>query len=104
MDGTVKELHLLVPHSWIYLDVKDAKRRGDDLGARSHRSQAGSPKVGVKREDVKPGDADQGPVSSAQGRLQRLPARVCHAHAPATRQAARPRGREIGTAAEVRDA
>jgi len=25
MDGTVKELHLLVPHSWIYLDVKDDK-------------------------------------------------------------------------------
>src|SRR5262249_51921309 len=25
MDGTVKELHLLVPHSWIYLDVKDSK-------------------------------------------------------------------------------
>ena len=25
MDGTVKEVHLLVPHSWIYLDVKDDK-------------------------------------------------------------------------------
>ena len=25
MDGTVKELHLLVPHSWVYLDVKDPK-------------------------------------------------------------------------------
>ena len=25
MEGTVKELHLLVPHSWIYLDVKDGE-------------------------------------------------------------------------------
>ena len=25
MSGEVKELHLLVPHSWIYLDVKDDK-------------------------------------------------------------------------------
>ena len=51
MDGTVKELHLLVPHSWLYLDVKDHEGRGDDLGPRSHRP-GGLTKVGVKREDV----------------------------------------------------
>ena len=25
MEGTVREVHLLVPHSWIYLEVKDSK-------------------------------------------------------------------------------
>ena len=25
MEGTVTEVHRLVPHSWIYMDVKDAK-------------------------------------------------------------------------------
>jgi hypothetical protein len=56
MDGTVKELHLLVPHSWIYLDVKE--RTGEPTTwALEATGPAGLTKVGVKREDVKPGDA-----------------------------------------------
>ena len=55
MDGTVKELHLLVPHSWVYLDVKDQK--GEPITwALEATGPAGLLKVGVKREDVKPGD------------------------------------------------
>ena len=55
MDGTVKEVHLLVPHSWLYLDVKDAK--GElTTWALEATGPTGLTKVGVKREDVRPGD------------------------------------------------
>ena len=55
MEGTVKELHLLVPHSWIYLDVKDQKGE-PTTWALEATGPAGLLKVGIKREDVKPGD------------------------------------------------
>jgi hypothetical protein len=55
MDGTVKELHLLVPHSWIYLDVMDDKGQSTTWALEA-TGPAGLLKVGVKREDVKPGD------------------------------------------------
>ena len=55
MDGTVKELHLLVPHSWIYLDVKDDKGQLTTWALEA-TGPSGLTKVGVKREDVKPGD------------------------------------------------
>jgi hypothetical protein len=55
MEGTVKEVHLLVPHSWIYLDVKDAT--GQPITwALEATGPTGLTKVGIKREDVKPGD------------------------------------------------
>jgi hypothetical protein len=55
MDGTVKEVHLLVPHSWLYLDVKDPK--GElTTWALEATGPTGLTKVGVKREDVRPGD------------------------------------------------
>jgi len=55
MEGSVKELHLLVPHSWIYLDVKDPK--GQPITwALEATGPSGLTKVGVKREDVRPGD------------------------------------------------
>jgi hypothetical protein len=56
MDGTVTELHLLVPHSWVYLDVKDPKG-GTTTWALEATGPSGLIKVGVKREDVRPGDA-----------------------------------------------
>ena len=55
MEGTVKELHLLVPHSWIYLDVKDQKGEATTWALEA-TGPAGLLKVGIKREDVKPGD------------------------------------------------
>ena len=91
MDGTVKELHLLVPHSWVYLDVKDRKGRADDLGARSHRSQRAH-QSGRQARRRQAGRRHQGPVPSAQGRFQWLPARI--SHADAWRSGARSRGRE----------
>jgi hypothetical protein len=55
MEGEVKEVHLLVPHSWIYLDVKDGK---GELAtwALEATGPSGLTQVGVKREDVRPGD------------------------------------------------
>jgi len=55
MTGEVKELHLLVPHSWIYLDVKDDKSEVTTWALEA-TGPAGLTKVGVKREDVRAGD------------------------------------------------
>lgn len=55
MEGTVKEVHLLVPHSWIYLEVKDDKGQ-PTVWALEATGPAGLQKVGIKREDVRPGD------------------------------------------------
>ena len=57
MNGEVKEVHLLVPHSWIYLDVKDAKGGQPTTWALEATGPSGLTKVGVKREDVRPGDS-----------------------------------------------
>jgi hypothetical protein len=56
MEGTVKELHLLVPHSWVYMDVKDTQGEVTTWALEATGPQ-GLTKVGVKREDVRPGDA-----------------------------------------------
>jgi Family of unknown function (DUF6152) len=55
MDGAVKEVHLLVPHSWLYLDVKDGKGEVTTWALEA-TGPSGLTKVGVKREDVRPGD------------------------------------------------
>src|SRR5215813_14558365 len=55
MDGTVKELHLLVPHSWIYLDVKDDKGQ-ITTWALEATNPRGLEMKGVKKGDVKTGD------------------------------------------------
>ena len=54
-EGTVKEVHWLLPHSWIYLDIKD------DTGATvTWAVEAANPtsimENGVKKEHVRPGD------------------------------------------------
>src|SRR2546428_9513633 len=56
MEGTVKEVHLLVPHSWIYLEVKDDKGQ-PTTWALEATGPGGLVRVGIKREDVRPGDA-----------------------------------------------
>ncbi len=56
IQGVVKEVHLLVPHSWIYLEVKDAA--GDpQLWALEATSRPGLERIGVTRESLKVGDA-----------------------------------------------
>ena len=55
LQGTVKELHLVVPHSWVYLEVKDAKGESQ-IWALEATGRVGLEKIGVNRESVKPGD------------------------------------------------
>ncbi len=51
MEGTVSELHLIVPHSWVYLDVED-----DEGETTTWALEAAGPdrmiRNGGKREDV----------------------------------------------------
>ena len=53
--GTVKEVHLVNPHSWIYLEVKDDKGEMT-VWALEATNPPGLQRNGIKREDVKPGD------------------------------------------------
>lgn len=55
MEGTVKQLVLMAPHSIVYLDVKDDKGTAATwaLEATNQRAILNN---GVKREDVRPGD------------------------------------------------
>ena len=55
LKGTIKEVHWLVPHSWVYLDVKDEK--GDmDTWALEGAGSNTLLKQGWTREMLKPGD------------------------------------------------
>ena len=55
MEGTVKQLVLMAPHSIVYLDVQDEKG-GVTTWALEATNQRGILNNGVKREDVQPGD------------------------------------------------
>ncbi len=50
IEGVVKEVHLVVPHSWIYLEVKDA------IWALEATGRTGLQRIGVTPDTVKPGD------------------------------------------------
>ena len=55
MEGTVSEIHLIVPHSWVYLDVEDDKGETATWALEA----AGPDRMirnGAKREDVQVGD------------------------------------------------
>jgi len=55
MTGVVKEVHLVVPHSWVYMDVKDATGQAQ-IWALEATSRQGLERIGVTREHIKPGD------------------------------------------------
>ena len=55
-EGTVKEVNLINPHSWIYLEVKDEKGQ-PTMWALEATNPGGLVRNGIKREDVKPGDS-----------------------------------------------
>jgi hypothetical protein len=55
MEGVVTEVHRLVPHSWIYMDVKDAKGQ-TVTWALEGTGPGGLEKVGVKVNDLRAGD------------------------------------------------
>ena len=55
IEGVVTEIHLIVPHSWVYLEVKDADGQ-PRLWALEATGRSGLERVGVTRDYVKPGD------------------------------------------------
>jgi hypothetical protein len=55
IEGVVKELHLLTPHSWIYIDVKNA-RGATEVWALEATTRGQLEKIGVTRGHLKPGD------------------------------------------------
>ena len=56
LQGVVKEIHFVVPHSWVYLEVKDDKGE-PQVWALEATSRTGLENIGVTREYVKPGDS-----------------------------------------------
>ena len=53
--GVVKEVHLVVPHSWVYLEVKDEK--GElQMWALEATGRTGLQKIGVTADYLKVGD------------------------------------------------
>jgi len=55
IEGTVKEIHLLNPHSWVYLEVKNDK--GElELWALESTSPRGLQSRGVTKETLKVGE------------------------------------------------
>ena len=55
LQGVVKELHLVVPHSWVYLEVMDAKGE-PQMWALEATGRAALQRLGVTPDYVKPGD------------------------------------------------
>jgi len=56
IEGTVKQVVLIAPHSIVYVDVKNAQGESA-IWALEATAPAGIYGNGVKREDVQPGDA-----------------------------------------------
>ena len=55
IEGVVTELHLLTPHSWVYIEVKGASG-SPQVWALEATSRGGLEKIGVTRESLKAGD------------------------------------------------
>lgn len=55
IEGVVTEIQLILPHSWVYIDVKDAKGEVMTWALEATGPQ-GIFRNGVKREDVRAGD------------------------------------------------
>lgn len=55
LQGVVKEVHLVVPHSWIYLEVKSDKGE-PEIWALEATGRTGLQRSGVTVDYVKPGD------------------------------------------------
>ena len=56
IEGVVTELHLLVPHSWLYLEVEDADGQ-PQIWALEATSRNGLVRIGITRDYIGPGDA-----------------------------------------------
>ena len=56
IQGVVTELHFLVPHSWVYLEVTDAEGQ-PQIWALEATSRQGLESIGVTLDYVQPGDS-----------------------------------------------
>jgi hypothetical protein len=56
VQGVVTELHLLTPHSWVYIEVKD-DNGPPQVWALEATNRAGLNRIGVTPEYLKPGDS-----------------------------------------------
>jgi hypothetical protein len=56
LSGVVKEVHLVVPHSWVYMEVKNPKTGEPEIWALEATGRNGLERLGVNREYIKPGD------------------------------------------------
>jgi hypothetical protein len=55
IQGVVKEMHLLTPHSWVYIEVSRGSA-APELWALEGTNRAGLEKIGVSGDYVKAGD------------------------------------------------
>ncbi len=55
VEGTVKEVHLINPHSWIYVELKDDKGE-PAIWALEATNPISLQRKGIKKEDVRAGD------------------------------------------------
>ena len=55
IEGVVTEVHFVVPHSWVYMEVKDAKGQ-PQLWALEATGRGGLERIGVTKEYIKAGD------------------------------------------------
>jgi len=55
IEGVVTEVHFVVPHSWVYMQVKDAKGE-PQLWALEATGRGGLERIGVTKEYIKAGD------------------------------------------------
>ena len=55
LEGVVKQVHWMNPHSWIYMEVKDSTGKSSQWALEAADPTA-IQRGGIKREDVKPGD------------------------------------------------
>ncbi|HVQ12740.1 MAG TPA: DUF6152 family protein [Vicinamibacterales bacterium] len=55
IEGVVKELHLLTPHSWLYIEVKDGTG-APQIWALEATTRGQLEKLGVSRESLKTGE------------------------------------------------
>ena len=74
IQGVVKEVHLVVPHSWVYLEVKDEKGE-PQIWALEATGRAGLQRIGVDREYIKVRRPGEGAMPPAEGWVRRLPPR-----------------------------
>src|SRR5687767_3346528 len=77
LQGVVKEVHLINPHSWVYIEVKDEKSE-PQLWALEATGPGGLERNGIKREDVKVGDTvkvrcHRPPTAPTAARSESLP-------------------------------